>query len=284
MVKPRKLVPLMKMASDRRANAFTLIELLVVIAIIALLMAILIPALSRAKKQASAVACQSNLKQWATLWFMYTNDNDGSFDAGWHSGSTETAMWPRALTPYFKNPKICFCPMAKKLRSEGAHDPFAAWGPIPEDKIAFGSYGANGWLSNPPSRLVDILGGIEPVTRNWRNINSVKGDLAPRIPMFLDCSTLDGKPHDYDRPPENESQICEWGTEAGQHEIRRFCLDRHDGYVNGTFVDFSVRKVGLKELWTLKWHREFNTRGVWTKAGGVTPDKWPEYMRRFKDY
>jgi prepilin-type processing-associated H-X9-DG protein len=63
-----------------------------------------------------------------------------------------------------------------------------------------------------------------------------------------------------------------------------FCINRHDGYVNSLFLDWSVRKVGLKELWTLKWHKQYNTRGPWTKAGSVKPEDWPQWMRRFKDY
>jgi hypothetical protein len=50
------------------------------------------------------------------------------------------------------------------------------------------------------------------------------------------------------------------------------------------FADWSVRKVGLKELWTLKWHRTYNVNGMWTQAGGVTPDMWPVWMRKYKDY
>ena len=49
-------------------------------------------------------------------------------------------------------------------------------------------------------------------------------------------------------------------------------------------MDWSVRKVGLKELWTLKWHHEYDTAGPWTKAGGVQPEDWPQWMRSFKDY
>jgi hypothetical protein len=49
-------------------------------------------------------------------------------------------------------------------------------------------------------------------------------------------------------------------------------------------MDYSARKVGLKELWTLKWHKSFNTAGAWTFAGGVQPENWPEWIRTFKDY
>jgi hypothetical protein len=49
-------------------------------------------------------------------------------------------------------------------------------------------------------------------------------------------------------------------------------------------MDWSVRKVALKELWTLKWHRQFDTTGPWTKAGGVRSEDWPEWMGSFDDY
>jgi prepilin-type N-terminal cleavage/methylation domain-containing protein len=60
-----------------KTKAFTLIELLVVIAIIALLMAILIPALRLAKQQAATSVCLSNTKNLALGWYMYMGDNDG---------------------------------------------------------------------------------------------------------------------------------------------------------------------------------------------------------------
>ena len=51
-------------------------------------------------------------------------------------------------------------------------------------------------------------------------------------------------------------------------------------------MDDSVRKLGLKELWKLKWHRNFDTEGHWTLAGNgnVPPNDWPEWMQSFKDY
>jgi len=62
-----------------KPRAFTLIELLVVIAIIALLMAILMPALQRVKQQGAKTACQSNLKQMGLVVSLYTEDFDGKF-------------------------------------------------------------------------------------------------------------------------------------------------------------------------------------------------------------
>lgn len=66
--------------------------------------------------------------------------------------------------------------------------------------------------------------------------------------------------------------------------VRDFCINRHDGFINGLFMDWSVRRVRLKALWTLKWHPEFDTAGPWTKADGVSLQDWPKWMRRIKDY
>jgi prepilin-type processing-associated H-X9-DG protein len=81
----------------------------------------------------------------------------------------------------------------------------------------------------------------------------------------------------------NTPPSFENGT-GGSGMMQRYCIDRHNGQVNAVFVDFSVHRIGLKELWTLKWHKEFDTAGLWTRAGGALPEDWPEWMRQFKDY
>jgi hypothetical protein len=45
-----------------------------------------------------------------------------------------------------------------------------------------------------------------------------------------------------------------------------------------------LRKVGLKELWTLRWSKSFEINDPWIRAGGCAPDDWPQWMRGFKDY
>jgi prepilin-type N-terminal cleavage/methylation domain-containing protein/prepilin-type processing-associated H-X9-DG protein len=69
---------------DNMKKAFTLIELLVVIAVIAVLMGILMPALSRAREMAKALKCQANLRTLTTAWYTYATDNDGKLNSSYN--------------------------------------------------------------------------------------------------------------------------------------------------------------------------------------------------------
>jgi len=259
----------------RRGNGFTLIELLVVIAIIALLMAILMPSLQRARKQAKAIVCQMNLHHWGLIWSMYTGDHDGFFPDGTHAvGGKQMGHWLFAVQPYYKYGEIRWCPMATR-RWDPAQNPFVAWEAVNVSggDGFFTSYGINNWLYDPGGSQ---LWGYE-AENHWRNIN-VKD--VENIPLFLDCFYLGGHPLSTNTPPEYDGQT----ESAGAICMRRFCINRHNATINMVFLNFSVRKVGLKELWKLKWHRQFNINGPWTTAGGCLPSEWPQWMRGFKDY
>ncbi|UCG58677.1 MAG: type II secretion system protein [Phycisphaerales bacterium] len=259
-----------------KRRAFTLIELLVVVAIIALLMAILMPALQRVKKQAQAVACMSNLKQWGYSFWMYTDDNNGKFPTGESVTDGASGDWPVVMWQYYRQRgALTLCPSAKKPYADGGRVPFGAWawgqggwaGFETKETPDYGSYGMNEWANNPQTN-------VSP--RYWRTRDVKQPDT---IPLFFDCVWFDTYPHHTQGPPDLEGQVML------PNEMHLVCIDRHSGYANYVFADFgTVRKVGLKELWTFRWHQEWDTANLWTPAGGVQPQDWPQWMRNFKDY
>ncbi len=261
-------------------------------------MAILLPTLQRVNRQAKAVTCQANLKQWAMLFVLYLEDYNGYFpgnryDAIWiMSGRSFGLDKPNEPKEYHSiRTKGMLCPMATKPLDRGGRglfyaDPsgqlfglnynygstFRAWHLTePKPPIRF-SYGVNTWLigkevtTNHPG---DIYG--EPRHTNIYSMRNTEG-----IPLLLDSAAPYGIGSYNEPPPQYE--------DARKGSMWPFCMNRHNGHINSLFLDWSVRKVGLKELWTLKWDSDFNTSNVLTRAGGVLPEDWPEWMKKFKEY
>ncbi len=258
-------------------KAFTLIELLVVIAIIAVLMGVLMPSLQRVKKQGQAVARQAHLKQMTLVVEMYTNDHDGSYhsETGSHQAS-ERNSWVYAMRPYYAHePEIRNCPAVNKFHSDGVRGgPLTGWGVFGEGAEAvvpgwavkgdYGSYGWNWWLCNEYGN---------PDRRFWRNQYKIKNP--SEVPQFVDAQWVDAKPVPTDRPPSKEFFVLE------ARNMGSFCVNRHQGRVNGCFADSSVRPIGLKELWELKWHTAWKED---RRTFVMSTDFWPEWMSTFRDY
>ncbi len=159
----------------RKRDGFTLIELLVVISVIALLLAILMPALRKAQAQARTAACAAQLRQFGLAWNQYAGDNDGLNIEYFPSGQWATGgFWFYQLGPYFSAKnfakgqgdtregvlRILRCPAAKVWRNRygdssplyGAHDLAWQWrtqtGSQGHEEVHEGSYTLNGWMQN----------------------------------------------------------------------------------------------------------------------------------------
>jgi prepilin-type N-terminal cleavage/methylation domain-containing protein len=260
------------------SDGFTLIELLVVISIIALLMTVLLPVAGRVRKQARSVACQSNLRQWGVLFTMYMNEYNE--ELRW---TLEQAMWWSWRYYDSGTEDLLLCPMAKRFEVNkndpkweaslavgfGKGSKFSTWKvkDVAGERTIYGSYGING------------VAPIMPLTNDYRlrPPNTFRRGRAI-TPFILDCASWVGHGHSRAEPPAYDGDL------ANPFEMKVFCIDRHDAAINCLFMDWAVRKVGLKELWTLQWRVGDITYGRWTKAGGVQPEDWPAWMWKFKDY
>ena len=277
-------------------TGFTKRDLLVTLACIVFLLISIAAVGPRGRRHAKEMLCLSNLCKWGAVFEAFAADNDGYFMKGWADwpGLTHRDMWPEALRPYYgNNHNLRCCPEAIVPGTEiggdqwGGYGTFSAWGVFDGEcgnassawatvtACDYGSYGMNGWAYNAV-RYSPPWG--RPSRAWWRGPNATGAD---NIPLFLDCQWLEGWPEEYSDPPAYDG--IPWGV-AYPESMPCYCINRHRGCVNSAFLDFSARKVGLKELWTLKWHRDYDVNGPWTVAGGVQPGDWPEWMQEFEDY
>src|SRR5579864_2619139 len=103
---------------ERRQDAFTLIELLVVIAIIAILAALLLPALAKAKEKGKQTYCLSSTHQQALAVHMYASDNNDFLPpVAYLDANGNETNWPGLLNPYLQSIKIHLCPSDEKAKT-----------------------------------------------------------------------------------------------------------------------------------------------------------------------
>jgi hypothetical protein len=245
-------------------SQFTKKDVLVVIGC-ALFLASIVPIVSIGRRRVRETVCLSNLRKWGVAWKEYTDDHDGRFPTrgGGDPWEDTVAGWPGALESYYENANLLFCPEATKSYAEGGRCPFGTWYDYdPErDQTVESSYCANLWIAN------------EHRSRFWKAPYVAGGS---HIPIMLDGNWKHAAPLATDNPPASREWIQQSCWEARRNHMKRVCHYRHGEVVNGVFSDFSARKIGLKELWKLWWHREWPT--------DYPPPAWPEWMEDFKDY
>jgi prepilin-type N-terminal cleavage/methylation domain-containing protein/prepilin-type processing-associated H-X9-DG protein len=127
------------LTQSRQADrtAFTLVELLVVIAVIAILAAILLPALSRSKAQAARTTCLNNQRQIGFAYNLYTGENSDFYPAqlDWQAGGGQDGFYDvfvaatnRPLNTYARNSQVFRCPSDKGDELTGATNCYAQYG------------------------------------------------------------------------------------------------------------------------------------------------------------
>jgi prepilin-type N-terminal cleavage/methylation domain-containing protein/prepilin-type processing-associated H-X9-DG protein len=173
-------------------KGFTLVELLVVIGIIALLIALLLPSLAKARAQANNVKCLANLHQLGLAYTQYLTNNKGKSIAYTEAGTgldPDYVMWQEQLRPYYGKPLVAgvpedinrnvrLCPEASDLQvpitqiaSGGGQwsDAHHAWDIVQgnaldlngQPRIMFSSYTVNGWVYEPPT--------VDPTSNLWQS-------------------------------------------------------------------------------------------------------------------
>jgi prepilin-type N-terminal cleavage/methylation domain-containing protein/prepilin-type processing-associated H-X9-DG protein len=230
-------------------QGFTLIELLVVIAIIAILAAMLLPALASAKTKAQSVRCLSNVKQMTLAVVMYPNDYGGKYIPDQMVGGTtaDTGAWIINLLDYYnKATNLFLCPTTIKSvdTSSGGNtlsgDALTSWASqLPRGSGLYrnGSYGYNGWLFS--DKLGDGAGGAFTLGNGNAGINGyfVKESVVKKsseTPIFYDQSWTDAWPTENGTPNRYlytgagaMGTTGQRGNGGGPGEMGRITMARH---------------------------------------------------------
>jgi prepilin-type N-terminal cleavage/methylation domain-containing protein len=239
----------MKFDEKHRIRAFTLVELLVVIAIIAILAALLLPVLGKAKERAQTAGCLNNMKQLQLCYQMYMDDNNDylppneavpDLDDSWVLGAAQTDVTTTNIQKglifhYNQQVKIYVCPANRLMIPDGNG------GSVPQTRtcavdFALGGYAPPALAAGGPAQGGGTFNGVTTLAK-FSQIQASSAGVAQKI-VFVDEAQNGVDDGCFGIYPESSANNTWWNVPGCRHDSKRACTF--------TFADSHA------EVW--RWH------------------------------